>query len=154
MHLSKTKSEVIKSGELYSELVCFALLEVEQHPQLQNDTVNPLRTMLVLVPQGLGLTQKIKKYFCTGCHKSAVRGCKPKFLKKKKHRGIHNQMLGKVQKLSYGNTSLAISMLKHLATSFKSNKGLGLVFRVFRNIEKFPLLFCRPKRSNTTHFEN
>ena len=37
MRLSKTKSEVIKSGEIYSELACFGL--VEQHPQLQNDTV-------------------------------------------------------------------------------------------------------------------
>ena len=37
---------------------------------------------------------KNNKYFCTGCPKSALRGCKQNFLKKKFHRGIRNQISG------------------------------------------------------------
>ena len=38
-----------------------------------------------------------KKIFLYGCPKSAVRGCKQNFFKKKNHRGIRNQKLGIVK---------------------------------------------------------
>ena len=38
---------------------------------------------------------KNKNYFCTGCPKSAVRGCKLNFFNKKLHRGNNKQKLEK-----------------------------------------------------------
>ena len=42
--------------------------------------------------------KNFKKYSGTGCPKRAVRGCKLNLLRKKNHRGIRNQKLGKVMK--------------------------------------------------------
>ena len=59
-----------------------------------------IRIPLGFVKRLFWLNQKTKKYFCTGCLKSAVRGCKLNFSRKKISWGYLQPKVGKSQEIS------------------------------------------------------